>query len=59
MAITTVPPQMLAGPVFQNSQTINANYTILSGNNAMAVGPVTIASGVTVTISSGARWIIL
>lgn len=42
-----------------NSTTVSANYTIAAGTNAMSVGPVTIASGVAVTVTSGQRWFIL
>lgn len=36
-----------------------ANTSIPVGYNAMAVGPIVIASGVTVTVATGQRWIIL
>ena len=39
--------------VFYNSNTISANLTIPSNTNAMMSGPLTIANGVTVTVSSG------
>jgi hypothetical protein len=42
-----------------NSKTVSANYTIASGDNAMSSGPVTISNGVTVTVSSGSRWVVL
>ena len=42
-----------------NADSVTANYTIGSGNNGMSVGPLTVASGVTVTVSSGQRWIVL
>ena len=42
-----------------NSTTVSANYTIASGYNAVSVGPVTVNSGVTVTISSGQRWLVV
>lgn len=42
-----------------NSTTVSANYTIPTGSNAMSVGPITVASGVAVTISSGQRWIVI
>lgn len=42
-----------------NNATISASYTIASGSNAMSVGPVTVASGQSVTISSGQRWVVL
>jgi hypothetical protein len=44
---------------YENSQTISANYTITSGKNAMSTSPVTINSGVTVTVPSGSRWVVL
>lgn len=46
--------------VFQeNELTVTTNYTLSTGKNAMSVGPITINSGVTVTIPSGQRWVIL
>lgn len=41
---------------YENSQTVTANYTITSSKNAISAGPVTINSGVTVTIPSGSYW---
>jgi hypothetical protein len=41
-----------------NNATISASYTIASGSNAMSVGPVTVASGQSVTVSSGQRWVV-
>lgn len=42
-----------------NSQTVSANYTIASGDNALSAGPVSVASGVTVTISTGSVWTVV
>ena len=42
-----------------NNATVSTSYTIGSGYNAMSVGPITINSGQTVTVSSGQRWVIL
>ena len=42
----------------ENSQVVTANYTLTSGKNAHSVGPVTINSGISVTVPSGARWLI-
>ena len=42
-----------------NSQTVATSYAIASGENAMSVGPITVASGQTVTIPSGSRWVVL
>lgn len=45
--------------IIANSATISANYTIASGQNAMSTGTVTVNSGVTVTVSSGSRWVVI
>jgi hypothetical protein len=46
--------------VFQeNSLTVNNSYTLTTGKNAASVGPITIASGATVTVPSGQRWVVL
>lgn len=42
-----------------NSQTIAENYTIASGDNGLSAGPVTVNSGITVTISSGSVWTVV
>lgn len=42
-----------------NSATVSASYTIGSGYNASSIGPITINSGVAVTVSSGQRWLVL
>ena len=44
------------GIIFNNN-TITASTTIAAGTNGMSVGPMTLASGVTVTVASGQRWI--
>jgi hypothetical protein len=41
-----------------SSTTVSANVTIPTGYNATSVGPMTINSGISVTISSGSRWLI-
>jgi hypothetical protein len=41
---------------FQNGQTITTNYTITAGQNAGTFGPITVNSGVTVTVPSGSTW---
>lgn len=47
------------GTMYENSVIISSNYTLTSGKNAFSVGPITINSGITVTIPSGQRWVIL
>jgi len=48
-----------ANGIYVNNQTVSVSYTIASGNSAMSSGPITIASGQTVTVSSGCRWVVL
>jgi hypothetical protein len=47
------------GAIYENADSITANYTIESGVNGHSVGPITLDSGVTVTVSSGQRWVIV
>jgi hypothetical protein len=42
-----------------NSNTVAASYSIPSGSSAMSVGPISVASGQSVTIPTGSRWLIL
>jgi hypothetical protein len=41
-----------------NSLTVAASYTIAAGFSGASAGPITLASGVVVTVSSGSRWVI-
>ena len=43
----------------ENAQTVTADYTLTTGKNAMSAGPITINSGVTVTVPSGQVWTIV
>ena len=45
--------------IIVNSQTIAASYSIPSGSSAMSTGPITVASGATVTVPSGSKWMVL
>jgi len=42
-----------------NNQTVTANFTIPNNKNAMSAGPITINSGVTVTVGSGETWTVV
>ena len=46
------------GAVYENKQIITANYTMTSGTNGHSVGPITVNSGVVVTIPSGSAWLV-
>ena len=45
--------------IFVNSQTIAASYSVAAGYSAMSVGPSTVASGQSVTVASGSRWVVI
>jgi hypothetical protein len=45
--------------IFVNSQTVSANYTVPTSSTAISGGPITVASGIAVTVSSGARWVVV
>ena len=45
--------------IMVNSTTVSTSYTIASGTNGFSVGPITVASGISVSVSSGQRWLIL
>ena len=42
-----------------NATTLLASYTIPSGSNAITVGPFTVPSGLSVTVTSGQRWVVI
>ena len=46
-------------PILENNQTISSNYTMTTGKNGISVGPVALATGVTVTVGSGQRWVVI
>jgi len=47
------------GVFWENNQTITSDYTITDGKNAGSFGPITIQSGVTVTVGSGETWTVV
>ena len=47
------------GVIKTNRTTIAENITIPAGTNGLSAGPITIASGYEVTISSGSSWVIV
>jgi len=54
-----VSSNITAQGLFENAAIIAANYTIGSGNNAISAGPITINSGVVVTVPSGSVWVVV
>lgn len=55
----TAPQVSASNGLVVNSATVAANYLIPSGSNASSVGPMTVNSGISVTVPSGSRWVVL
>ena len=45
--------------MYENHSVISANYSITADNNAMSAGPITVNSGITVTVPATSTWTIL
>jgi hypothetical protein len=57
---TAYAPQFAASNgLFINAKTVSTNYTIPTDYNASSAGPVTLGSGISVTVPSGSRWVVL
>jgi len=44
---------------YENGQTVTTSYTLTTSKNAVSAGPITINSGVTVTVPSGSSWVVV
>lgn len=55
----SVKAPVAANGIVINSDQVTSDYTIATGTNGFSVGPVTVASGVSVTVASGQRWLVL
>jgi hypothetical protein len=53
-------PQFVASNgLLVNNKTVGTTYTIPTGYSATSAGPITVSGGVTVTVPSGSRWVVL
>ena len=59
MAITSLRKSLPRILFFENGTTVTQSYTITAGRNAMSAGPITVNSGVTVTVGSGSTWTVV
>jgi len=57
--LTGVSSQVADGCITENSLTISNNYTMTTNKSGLSAGDITIANGVTVTIPSGSRYVIV
>ena len=55
----TAPVVSASNGLVVNSNTVSASYSIPSGSSASSVGPMTVASGQSVSVPSGSRWVVL
>jgi len=53
-----MPSNSTTKGLYEHANTISANYTIATGNNALTVGPITINTGISVSIPSGSTWVV-
>ena len=44
---------------YENDQAVTTNYTVTASHNAVTAGPITVNNGITVTIPSGVRWVVV
>ena len=57
---TLSAPQVAAtNGIVVNSNTVSASYSIPSGSNGMSAGPLSVATGITVTVPTGSTWVIV
>lgn len=48
-----------ANVFYVSSNTLSQNYTLATGNNAITAGPLTIATGISLNVASGARLVVV
>ena len=48
-----------SGPILESNIDITQNYSLTVSKNGLSVGPVTVGSGVTVTVPAGQRWVVI
>ena len=58
-SLTGVASTTGGGAIYENSATISASRTIPSGSNGMSAGPIAVASGITLTVSSGSVYTVV
>jgi hypothetical protein len=55
----TFPAILPDNGITLNDTTITQSFTIASGQNGFSVGPITVASGVVITVASGQQWVVI
>ena len=58
--LTIANTQTISVPIwYENETNITASYTVTAGRNAMTAGPVTLNTGVTITVPVGSTWTVV
>jgi hypothetical protein len=57
--VTGTTSVVAANGVLINADSVTTNLTIATGQNGFSVGPLTVASGVTLTVASGQRHVVI
>jgi hypothetical protein len=55
----TAPTVSASNGLLINNQTVGTSYSIPAGYSATSAGPITLGSGVSVTVPSGGRWVVI
>ena len=55
----STPYNEVTSGIFENAKLITTSYTITTDYNALSAGPITIDTGVTITIPTGSAWVIV
>lgn len=50
---------LASGAITENTQSVTSNYTMSTNKNGLSVGPITVSSGVSVTVPANSRWVVL
>ena len=58
-SLTGIDPTVANGCIYENNKTITSNFTTSTTKNSMSAGPITVDTGVTLTIPSGSTYTIV
>lgn len=50
---------LASGAITENTMDITSDYTMSTNKNGLSVGPITVSSGVTVTVPASSKWVVL
>jgi len=50
---------LASGAITENTMEVTSDYTMSTNKNGLSVGPITVSSGVTVTVPASSKWVVL